>query len=61
MTNSVNGAGNWTIKNALNKQITIRWTEGGWIDELELSPDNTLLDGHNQNGFHVFGKKSNNL
>ena len=55
VSNSENGTGVWYVSDRNRNQVTIRWNEGGWIDELSLSPDGNNLDGRNQNGVHVFG------
>lgn len=38
---------------------SLNWDNGKYIDTLTLSPDGQKLDGKNQNGVHVWGKRVN--
>ena len=56
---SYGNRGRWSKKRNGSKYIyTINWSNGQYIDTLVLRGD--TVDGHNQNGTHVWGKRISN-
>jgi len=52
-----NADNRWELTDAGTRLFTLSWGKGKWIDTLTLSPDGKRLDGKNQYGSAVWGKR----
>ncbi|HIF52070.1 MAG TPA: serine/threonine protein kinase [Thiotrichaceae bacterium] len=50
-------SGTWKCTDAKTRRFTLKWHEGDWTDELILSTDKIFLDGQNQEGKKISGKR----
>jgi len=50
-------SGTWECTNPAKRKFIITWSKGGWINELTLSGDGKRLDGTNQEGSPVSGRR----
>jgi hypothetical protein len=55
--NKISNAGTWRCLDHRTGRIEIRWTKGGWVDDLRLSQDGKKLKGKNQKGNPVSGTR----
>jgi hypothetical protein len=51
-------SGSWSLSNAKNREFTLQWEKGGWVDKLTLSSDGKRLDGKNNVGSSVWGTRA---
>lgn len=49
--------GTWECTDPAKRRFIIKWNQGGWINELTLSGDGKRLDGTNQEGSPVSGRR----
>ena len=49
--------GTWSCSDPGQRRFVIRWRDGGWINQLQLSTDGNRLDGSNQEGTRVSGRR----
>jgi len=49
--------GIWECTDPAKRKFIIKWNQGGWINELTLSGDGKRLDGTNQEGSPVSGRR----
>ena len=47
----------WTCKDPARRIVVLNWSNGRWIDTLTLSADGKSLEGKNQIGNRVWGKR----
>lgn len=50
-------SGTWHRTDAIQGTFTLTWTKGGWVDTLTLSSDGQSLEGTNNVGMSVSGRK----
>lgn len=48
--------GTWNLLDAAQRTLVVRW-RAGWVDTLTLSADGAMLEGTNQQGARVWGKR----
>lgn len=49
--------GKWECADPAKRRFIVKWNQGGWINELTLSGDGKRLDGTNQEGSSVSGRR----
>lgn len=49
--------GSWECADPAKRRFIIKWNQGGWINKLTLSGDGKRLDGTNQEGSAVSGRR----
>lgn len=49
--------GSWECADPTKRRFIIKWNQGGWINKLTLSGDGKRLDGTNQEGSAVSGRR----
>jgi tetratricopeptide (TPR) repeat protein len=49
--------GTWECTDPSQRKFTLRWEVGGWVDDMVLSADGDALDGRNNIGMPVSGRR----